>query len=468
MSAAVSSLTTSLKRYGRSLGLWLLLLVAPVSARFWIAADGERGVISAEGRVPVLTSPMLGVSLGIVIATLLLPIAFLYLRANATRRQPWQVEEVSPAWRVPIAYGRWLADVAVLAGVLAATTAAGGVIALFLLPFDQVDLPAIAFTLWVIAFPALAMVASLRVLFDSRPWLRGPLGEVLFVFVWIFSIAIVAASHADSGFAGHMMDMTGFFSPLAHTLPGDDPSFTIGGGALLADKGPIELDVMAGIRAEGYIPSRFAWLGVAALIPLVAGLVYAPHRDKARRRPLIAWAKWLEPGAPPRADPNARPARFAALAWLNLLAAETRLIGGGRRTLLALLAIAAAGWFVPFSTGAGPAAMLVLLFAASAHAGRSEQGGLLALTRTAAVSPWSRRAAFVAACLALALVAAAGGLARAGIDGEMRPFIEALAIGAGTGLTAIGLGALTRSATAPRLVLLIAWYMYLNWGGSAG
>ena len=32
-------------------------------------------------------------------------------------------------------------------------------------------------------------------------------------------------------------------------------------------------------------------------------------------------------------------------------------------------------------------------------------------------------------------------------------------------LTAIVLGALTRSATAPRLVLLIAWYGYLNWAG---
>lgn len=468
MSVAVSSLTTSLKRYGRSLGLWILLLVAPVSARFWIAADGERGVISAEGRVPVLTSPMLGVSLGIVIATLLLPIAFLYLRANATRRQPWQVEEVSPASRIPIAYGRWLADLAVLAGVLAATTAAGGVIAFFLLPFDQVDLPVIAFTLWIIAFPALAMVASMRVLCDARPWLRGPLGEVLFVFFWLFAIAIVAANHGDKSFAGHMMDMTGFFSPLSHSLPGEDPNFTIGGGALMAGAGTIELDVMGGILADGYIPSRFTWLGIAALFPLAAGLVYAPHKDKGRRKPLIPWAKWLEPGAPPKADPKARPARFAAMSWLNLLAAETRLIGGGRKTLLALLAIAAAGWFVPFSTGAGPAAMLVLLFAASAHAGRSEQTGLLALTRTASVSPWSRRAAFVVACLILALVGAAGGLARAGVDGQTRPFIEALAIGAGTGLTAIGLGALTRSATAPRLVLLIAWYMYLNWGGSAG
>jgi hypothetical protein len=43
--------------------------------------------------------------------------------------------------------------------------------------------------------------------------------------------------------------------------------------------------------------------------------------------------------------------------------------------------------------------------------------------------------------------------------------IEVLAIGAGTSLAGIVLGALSRSATAPRLVLLIAWYFYLNWSG---
>ena len=39
-------------------------------------------------------------TLGIVISTLLLPIAFVYLRSNATRRQPWQVEETTAASRV--------------------------------------------------------------------------------------------------------------------------------------------------------------------------------------------------------------------------------------------------------------------------------------------------------------------------------------------------------------------------------
>jgi hypothetical protein len=171
------------------MGLWILLLVAPVGARFMIAARGsDTTLIAVDNRVPWLTSPVLGVSLGVVIATLLLPVAFIYLRSNVTRHQPWQVEEVSPAGRVAIAYGRWLADIAVLASVLAATTVAGCLLALLLLPLDEVDPASIILTLWAIAAPPVAMVASLRLLFDARPWTRGPLGEVLFFVFWINTI----------------------------------------------------------------------------------------------------------------------------------------------------------------------------------------------------------------------------------------------------------------------------------------
>jgi len=469
MTAVVaSSFSTSLKRYGRSFGLWILLLVAPIGAKFLIAGpEATSSIISAEGRIPVLDSAFMGAGLGIIIATLLLPIAFIYLRANVTRRQPWQVEEVAAASRISIAYGRWAADAAVLLAVLAATTAAGIVLAYVLLPFSQVNPAVIAFCLWVIAGPAVVLLASIRLLLEARRWTRGPLGEVLYFFFWLGSIAVTASAQASHGFGAAMLDPNGFMEPLNYSLgPGAD--FTIGGGALVADgaKARIALDVMNGILSDGYLASRAAWLGIAAFVPIVAGLVYLPHvAGKTRRKPLIPWARFLEPGVPPAADPNARAARPAALPFLNLLAAETRLIAG-RKGLLAFLLIAVGGWFAPaYSTSVGPAAMLVLLFAATAHAGRSEQKGLLALTRTGLESPMARRLAFVLAATLLTLLAGGGAIAQGLIAGQLRPLIEAAAIGAGTGFVAIGLGAATRSATAPRLVLLVAWYMYLNWGG---
>ncbi len=42
-----SSFLTSLTRYRRSWGLWLLLLIAPVGARFMISDESGRGVAIA-------------------------------------------------------------------------------------------------------------------------------------------------------------------------------------------------------------------------------------------------------------------------------------------------------------------------------------------------------------------------------------------------------------------------------------
>ncbi|MBU3971814.1 MAG: hypothetical protein KKE42_15360 [Alphaproteobacteria bacterium] len=467
MSLAVvrSSLTTSLARYGRSMGLWILLLVAPVGARFMIAARGaDASLIAVDNRVPWLTSPVLGVTLGVVIATLLLPVAFIYLRSNVTRRQPWQVEEVSPAGRVAIAYGRWLADVAVLAAVLAATTAAGCLLAVLLLPLNEVDPASIILTLWVIAAPPVAMVASLRLLFDARRWTRGPMGEVLFFVFWMGSLVLVMAGGQAGGYAANMTDLPGFMSPISYGQGGTD-SFIIGGAEIPPGSLPIGLDVMSGIMADGYLAARVSWLGIAALVPLLAGLIYAPHAA-GKTRKTAAWLKILEPGRARPADPSAKPARSGMLPGVALVVAEARLMAGNRRSLLAMTLVAAAGLFAPYSTVAGPAAMLLLVFTATAHAGRSEQKGLLALTTTAALSPAARRIAFVLAGTALALVMAAPSATRELIAGETQILLEAAAVGAATSVTAITLGALTRSATAPRLVLLIAWYFYLNWGGA--
>ncbi|MGO4411258.1 MULTISPECIES: hypothetical protein [unclassified Brevundimonas] len=467
MSLAVvrSSLTISLARYGRSMGLWILLLVAPVGARFMIAARGaDASLIAVEDRVPWLTSPVLGMALGVVIATLLLPVAFIYLRSNVTRRQPWQVEEVSPASRIAIAYGRWLADIAVLAAVLAATTAAGCLLAVLLLPLNEVEPASIILTLWVIAAPPVAMVASLHLLFDARRWTRGPLGEVLFFVFWMGSLAVVVIGGQAGGYAANMTDLPGFMSPISYGQGGTD-NFVIGGAEILPGSVPIRLDVMSGVMADGYLAARLTWLGVAALVPLLAGLIYAPHA-LGKTRTTAAWLKILEPGQARPADPDTNPAGAGKLPLLALVVAEARLMAGSRKGLLAMALVAAVGLFAPYSIVAGPTAMLLLVFAATAHAGRSEQKGLLSLTATAALPPATRRIAFVLAGTALALVMAAPAGMRELISGDSRILLEATAVGAVTSVTAITLGALTRSATAPRLVLLIAWYFYLNWGGA--
>ena len=460
---AKSSLTTSLQRYSRSWGLWLLLLVAPVGARFWIPAENATSaVIVINGQAPVMTSAMLGVSLGIVISTLLLPIAFIYLRSNVTKRQPWQVEEVSAASRVAIALGRFGADVAMWGAVLLAMTLAGWVIAWLVMPLDRINLAQVTLALWLIAGPALVGVAAIRTLFDSLRITRGALGEVLYFILWIAAIAMPAiGAERNAGFTANLSDFAGFVRPLTYSLPPEDKNnFAI--GASPVSEGRIDIDAMAGLLSDGYVASRFAWLGIAVGIAGFAGLVYMPHRPRKRQSGGRWLEKLLEPGKPKAARPGAPPAQPSRYPFAGVIAAEVRLIAQGRLWLLLGLGVAAISAFADFRTIASPAALLLLIFGLTAHAGQCEQPKLLALVRTMSVPPIYRRIAFVLAGTAWSVALVLPAILKSASTRGFETLWLALGTGAAAATAAILLAAWTRSAFAPRLILLIAWYMYLS------
>jgi len=456
---SASSLTTSLLRYGRSRALWLMLLVAPLGARYMLPFEDGGGVRIAVGdALPVMTSPFLGVSLGIIVSTLVLPIAWLFLRSNTTRRQPWQVEEVTIGSRVAIALGRFGADALVLLGVLAALNVAGLYLATFMLRGDALNIAELSFAMWVVAGPAVIGVAALRILFDARPLLRSGFGDFGYFCTWMGSlIAPIVTSKSAPSFASNMHDFAGFVRPLTYGAPGPADDFSIGGGFLAT--GTINLDVMAGLMSPGYLESRLAWIGVALALVVVAGLIYAPH--KAKKKAVLAGrlGALLNAGPPPRVVVNAPAAKRAMADAIGLVVSEFRLISSGRVFLILAAAVAVMSAFTDFRHAASPAALLLLLFALSAHAGRSEARGLVALTKVAPFAPMMRRVAFVIAgalwTTLLALPAAAPAVAL-----DVLPL--AAASGAIAATVAIVLSTLTGSSFAARLVLLVLWYGYAS------
>jgi hypothetical protein len=256
-----------------------------------------------------------------------------------------------------------------------------------------------------------------------------------------------------------MLDFAGFVTPLQYGAPGEAGDFAISIGGVQVEPGRVQLDVMAGLFSPGYLESRFLWIAIAVGLVVLAGLTYRPHLIK-RRTPRFAWlTSWALPGAPPRANPNAAPARQALVGAFNLVASELRLIGSGRVFLILAAAIAIASWFGDFRHAASPAALLLLVFALSAHAGRSEARHLLPLTKVAPFAPMQRRAAFVIAGTAWTTLMAVPALVRA-------PSLETLAYATGTGgvaaATAILLATISGSSFAPRLVLLVLWYGYAS------
>jgi hypothetical protein len=454
-----SSFVTSALRYSRSWGLWLLLLVAPIGARFMISDESGKGfVIAVNGQLPVLTAPVLGVWLGVVVTTTLLPAAYIYLRANINRRQPWQVEEVTAAPRTAMLLGRFAADAAVLLGALGALTIAGWFLG-WLMIADPLNPLATAYTLWLVAAPALIGLAALRILFDALPWLRGALGDLVYFFLWILSIvAPIAVANQPSSYAVNLTDFAGFVRPLVGAEPASDAQIAIGGSE--TSQGRISLDVFKGLHSPGYIAARFTWIGIALLVVVFAGLIYRPHQPlKQRSGKGGRVARWLAAGPPPMANPRAPSAQLQHLPWAGLVQAEFRLIGKGRLFLLLAALAAIAGLWGDYRHVGSPVGLLLLVFAYSAHAGRSEARGLLKLSSTTLLSPWIRRGAFVLAGTAWSfLLAIPAALAR----GSAEPLVLAVGAGAAASITAAFLAALTGSSFAPRVVLLIGWYAYLS------
>lgn len=454
-----SSFVTSLQRYARSWGLWMLLLVGPVGARFMIARDDGSGVQIAIGQhLPVMTSAMLGVSLGIVVSTLLLPVGFLYLRSNVTRRQPWQVEEVTTASRIGIALGRFAADVAVLFAMLCTLTVAGWFLG-WLIVTGPLDLMQISWTLWLVAAPALMGLAAIHRLFDALRFTRRGWGDTLFFILWLASIAAPAAvSSQPSSLQANLYDFAGFVRPLVGPNPSDGQDFSIGSTEGIKP-GRVPLDVIAGIQSPGYIDSRMIWAAIAGALAVLAGLLHQPHIAPRRRKGSGRFARLLAAGPPPAAQADAPPARPVATPFVSLVAGEFRLIGAGKLFRLLAILAALAGIAPDFRHIGSPATLLLVIFGLVAHAGRSEAKGLLALTHTAMLGPWARRIAFVLAgtgwTLLLAIPAAARNL-------SPEPLLLALAAGGAAALVAISLATLSRSAFAPRLVLLVMWYAYLS------
>jgi hypothetical protein len=463
LAIAAASLNTSLARYWRSWGLWVLLLVAPIGARYMLRIGDGGVIIAIDGHLPEMTPAFLGVSLGIVVTTLLLPIGWLYLRSNTTRRQPWQIEETTAASRVAIGLGRFAADCAVMLGMLAALTAAGWFLGWLLIP-EALDLVQITFALWLVAAPSLIGLCALRILFDARPLLRGGFGDFAYFILWTMSIAMPAMmAGKPASIAANMFDFAGFVTPLQYGAPGEAGDFAISvGGGVEVEPGYVQLDVMAGLTSPGYIESRLLWIVIAVALVALAGLIYKPHRVKRR----ILNARWinalLQPGAPPRVDAHAPPAKRAMAGALNVIAAEFRLIGSGLVFLAFAAGVAVLSYFADFRQIASPAALLLLVFALSAHAGRSEARGLLALTRVAEIAPMLRRAAFVIAGCAWSVLMAAPALVRAP---SLESFSTAAATGAIAAATATALAALSGSGFAPRLVLLVLWYGYSSYSG---
>jgi hypothetical protein len=445
---------TDLLRYSRSRGLWLLLLVVPVGARFLVLGSSIH--IAVGGHLPVMTSATIGATLGIVVSTMLLPIGFIYLRSNVTRRQAWQIEEVTAARPIALVLGRFAADALMFLGLLSVGTLAGWFLA-WRDGIGPLELGQLTAALWLVAAPALLGLAAVRQLLDALPPMRRAWGDLLAFILWITSLAMpLAVADQPSGLATNMHDFAGYTRPIIGEAALRGHEFSVGAGPV--SPGRVMLDTKSGVQASGYIASRISWAILAVVMAILAGLLYRPHSAsyKVGHRARRSVHTSIEPTTSINA---ASPAPRSRMPFLGLVKAEFLLIGRGRTFAVLAVTAAAAGLLGDVRHIGSPAGLLLLVFCLSGQAGWSEARQLLTLTLIAPISPLVRRGAFVIAGVSwsalMSLPAALVGLSFA-------PVLLGVATGGGASLVAMLLAAVSRSAFAPRMVLLVLWYGYFS------
>ena len=448
-----------IKRHLRSPALWLLALAAPIAAKYLVPKHGAGySVMSVNDSFLTLNSGVIGLQLGVVLAVILSPLAYIFLRAGPTRHVPWQAEDVTPASRRAQLFGQWLGDTAALWILMLALALAGVILSFFRLPLSEINPAEIVLALILTSAPALAVIAAFRTAFAARPLLRGAWGDVLFFFLWIGLITLSAAFFAGGGQASPLVDVFGFAAPIGGATDFPIENLHVGGAPSYEKQ--LTIDAMRGVLSTDYLLSRVIWMAGAAGLVILAGTMFKARKPKlSKAKPKTESTS----NAPVFKSIPIPPTAFSGWDIAGHFVSEWRQILSNKMVLILIILTALAGAVLPLRGMVGPALVLILIFPLTAHGARWQARALRQLTGTNTASPSAQFAIRAAAAMLLCLAACVPALIRSVITG-VGEWSDIAAISFGLPLIAITLGHATRGSVTARLILLILWYGYLNMG----
>lgn len=443
-----------LRRHLRSPAIWALALAGPVAARYLVPEPGSSySMIAVNDAVLRPSASVIGLQLGVLTAVLLAPLAYIFLKAGATRIQPRQVTDVSPRSRTALSLGQWMGDTLAVWGLLLILALAGVILSIFRLPLDQVAPVETIVAATFIAMPALALIASVRTFFMMRPGLRRAGGDVVFVILWLVALTLSAAFFMDGSGGSPFVDVFGFAAPLATGTSETVTALYIGGPPSI-DR-VMDFDGMAGVTDPAYLLSRLFWLFVAGLLAWGSGFLFKAGRVKPQK---IGKNRSVE--AVTFSTTMIAPVALSGAGLLSRAVVFTADLFRPHLVLALVVAIAVSGFILPLRTIVGPALSLVLIFPLTRYGAR---------WRPASVEQWMASlpvssVAYFAQRLGIACLICSALLLPSLVGMQPGEWRDCLAIGLGVPLIAVTLGHVTRGPVAARLILLILWYGYLNIG----
>lgn len=330
-------------------------------------SDASYQTLGLGGYRGVYNSAWVGAAVSILCSALLSLPAF-YLVKNAVERDEQtrvgQIIATTPLSKPLYTLGKAFSNfvfLAVMVGVIALATGAMQLVRAEVFSLDLWALfsPFIFFTL-----PVMAMIAAVAVLFETVPWLRGTLGNVVYFILWLALLTISAASIPSPGqFGDPANDFWGIQFPLSSMMKATVAAFpdyqgSVAIGMILLEA-PLQTFTWDGIHwTSKIILGRMLWVGAAIGISLLAALFFrrfdpAPQKPKPTHGTNSLVLPCLENvlPAPRPIHVHLTPllSKHRAFYPLKLLLAELRLLFKGIRWwwLVILLGLNGAGLSLP-------------------------------------------------------------------------------------------------------------------------
>jgi ABC-type transport system involved in multi-copper enzyme maturation permease subunit len=254
-----------------------------------------------------------------------------------------QIIATTPVSRAVYLTGKWISNCLVLF-VLVLILAVAAVAMVLLKHVAAIDLGALLMPFFAVALPYMALVAALAVMFETVPWLRGAVGNVIYFFLWAFGAVAMQMYGNVLPFIKDPVGLNVFGESLKAAASTTFPDQTIGGLSIGVNGAHLKVFAWPGLAwTPGLVAGQWLWvvLGLGLILfsavwfsrfdPAREGLRHAKGRSEESKGGEPASSRKKTPRiALPTLSPLV--SRLAQInPFLGVLMAELRLLINGRR-----------------------------------------------------------------------------------------------------------------------------------------
>jgi len=333
----------------RARSIRFLLTLAAIIFMGVLVNNGTLSISLQPNYRGVFNSAWIGTMTVLVINTSLSLLGF-YLVSDCIQRDirtgVGQIIATTPVSRAAYLIGKWISNCLVLF-VLVLIMGAAAVVMVLLQGEAPLDLGELLKPFFTFSLPYMVLIAAFAVVFETVPWLRGALGNVVYFFVWIFFIMLSLQDWKELPFLKEPIGYTVFSTSIRAEAEAAFPNETMGMMAVGSYATPgtqYKIFNWPGLDlTSGIVIGQWSWALLGLGLILLSALWFArfdPSREGLRRpRAKPEHAKESEPSelrtkARHLTLPSLSPLVYKLAQvnpFLGVLFAELRMLLKGRR-----------------------------------------------------------------------------------------------------------------------------------------